>query len=207
MGLYRKLFTGKSEISFEDIQFDDAALEMFFESYFEPLCAYCKYRFNFDIDQAKETVHIAFIRLWENRNSVSPDLSLKAYMYKIVTNISLDVLRHQKVKEKHERFVVRNSEEAAIFSDYSSTDYKILKNDINRAVEELPQQMRIIFELSRYENLKYAEIAERLNISVKTVETQMSRALSKLRQKLVQYLSILFFIWLINNLKLFFECV
>ena len=103
MGLYRKLFTGKSEISFEDIQFDDAALEMFFESYFEPLCAYCKYRFNFDIDQAKETVHIAFIRLWENRNSVSPDLSLKAYMYKIVTNISLDLLRHEKVKEKHER--------------------------------------------------------------------------------------------------------
>ena len=191
MGLYRKLNIGKAEISFEDIQFNDVALKIFFTEYFEPLCVYCKHRFNFDIDQAKETVHIAFIRLWENRNSVSPDLSLKAYMYKIVTNLSLDVLRHQKVKERHQRFVVRNTEEAAISSDYSSTDYKILKSDIDKAIEELPQQMRVIFELSRYELLKYAEIAEKLNISVKTVETQMSRALSKLRQKLVQYLSIL----------------
>lgn len=198
MGLYRKLNIGKAEISFEDIQFNDAALKIFFEEYFEPLCVYCKYRFNFDIDQAKETVHIAFIRLWENRNSVSSDLSLKAYMYKIVTNLSLDVLRHQKVKERHQRFVVRNTEEAAIISDYSSTDYKILKSDIDKAIEELPQQMRIIFELSRYELLKYAEIAEKLNISVKTVETQMSRALSKLRQKLVQYLSILLVLCLLK---------
>ncbi len=198
MGLYCKLNTRKAEVSLEDIQFDDAALEIFFKEYFVPLCAYSKFRFNFDTDQAKEIVHIAFIRLWENRQNLSPGLSLKAYIYKIVTNLSLDVLKHEKVKDNYARSVMRNADEPTMLSDYSGTDYKELKLEIDKAVEELPLQMRTIFELSRYEQLKYAEIADKLNISVKTVETQMSRALSKLRQKLVHYLTIFIFLSLLR---------
>ncbi len=198
MGLYRKLKTDHAEVSFEYIQFNDAALEIFFKEYFVPLCTYCKYRFNFDSDLAKETVHMAFIRLWENRNTISHDLSLKAYMYKIVTNLSLDVLKHQKVKEKHETFIGSKFNDTFSPSGYTSSEYKELKHEIDKAIDELPQQMRIIFELSRYENLKYAEIAERLDISVKTVETQISRALSKLRQKLSHYISVILLVLLLK---------
>ncbi|HEX8277618.1 MAG TPA: sigma-70 family RNA polymerase sigma factor, partial [Segetibacter sp.] len=67
-------------------------------------------------------------------------------------------------------------------------EFNELRSNIDKAIFELPDQMRIIFEMSRYEGLKYAEIAARLSISIKTVETQMSRALVKLRHKLSEYL-------------------
>lgn len=166
---------------------DDAAFALLFKEYFTPLCAWCQYKFDFGLDIAKEAVHSGFIKLWENRHTLSPELSVKAYLYKIVTNISLDMLRHEKVKLRHVRFVSQNTS-ATTEDAFGQPDLKQLAGDIDRAISELPEQMRMIFELSRYEGLKYAEISGRLNISIKTVETQMSRALAKLRQKLAHYL-------------------
>ena len=79
-------------------------------------------------------------------------------------------------------------------------ELKELQQDINKAIAELPDQMRRIFELSRYEGLKYTAIAQKLDISVKTVETQMSRALSKLREKLSSYLGLYWFLWMMQYL-------
>ena len=195
----RYLYNEKEEPSFEDIKFDNAAFEAFFKEYFKPLCAYCEYKFGFDLDLAKETVHTGFIRLWENRKAINPDLSPRAYMYRIVTNVSLDILKHQKVKRQHEKYVIENMPAGGIMYNYNSTDFKELKNNIDKAVFDLPEKMREIFELNRYQGLKYSEIANHLGISVKTVETQMSRAMVKLRQKLAQYLP-LFFMVFMNNL-------
>lgn len=182
------------EPSLTDTRFDDAAFEIFFKEYFIPLCTYCEYRFGFDIDLAKEAVHSGFIRFWENRNNISPRQSPKAYLYKIVTNKSLDLLKHQKVKQQHEKYIVQSAQVSCNTNEYGSADFKELKNDIDKAILELPEQMRAVFELSRYEGLKYLEIADHLGISVKTVETQMSRALVKLRQKLAHYLALFFII-------------
>ncbi len=188
----------RSEPFCKDIQFDDAAFETFFKKDFSVLCSYCQIKFGFDIEVAKETVHTGFIKLWESRQSLSGNLPVKAYLYKIIANICLDILRHQKVKQKHEQYVLQNSSDSSIYNSFDNPDVKSLATDINKAVSELPEQMRRIFELNRYEGLKYSEISSHLGISVKTVETQMSRALVKLRYKLSNYLPIYFILFLFN---------
>lgn len=174
--------------SFNAVMFDDVAFEKFFRKHFTPLCAYCQYKFGFDLELAKDTVHTGFSRLWENRQTISPELSIKAYLYKIVTNLSLDILKRDKVKRKHVKYLLDHSEESTGYNIYNDVDYKQLSASIEKAVSEMPEQMRKVFELCRYKELKCAETAELLGISVKTVETQMSRALVKLRQKLSYYL-------------------
>ena len=166
---------------------DDASFQRLFKECFVSFCAYYQYKFGFSTDIAKEVVHTGFIKLWENRASVAAD-SAKAYLRKTITNASLDILKHEKVKRQHVLHVVHTNAEEAIDPAIDSIDLKQLSADISKAVADLPEQMRLIFELSRNEGLKYAEISGRLHISVKTVETQMSRALARLRQKLSRYL-------------------
>jgi RNA polymerase sigma-70 factor (ECF subfamily) len=118
----------------------------------------------------------------------------------IINNTSLDILRHAKVRERFERYVQQRNETAGSATPQENYDTKKLRADIDNAVSELPEQMRTIFELSRYEGLKYAEIARQLNVSVNTVETQMSRALKKLRLKLAAYLSVFLIAMIINKI-------
>ena len=172
------------------IQFDDVAFEILFRNNFTSLCSYCQLKFGFDIDHAKEAVHTGFVKLWESRQQLSVDLSIKSYLHKCITNTCLDMLRHQKVRHKHERLVLEK-EAGNLHDPFDNADIKSLSADIDKAVSELPEQMKRIFELSRYEGFRYAEISAHLNISVKTVETQMSRALVKLREKLSNYLPLI----------------
>lgn len=182
----------------DTIAFNEAALESFFKERFKALCAHCQYRFGFETDTAKEVVHTGFVKLWENRERLSSGLPVEAYLYKIISNISADLLKHEKVKEKHARSFLQSPPQPVTGEDVRYTELKQLETDIDDAVNDLPEQMRKIFELSRFEGLTYAAIAAQLNISVKTVETQMSRALARLRQRLSRYLAVfllvLFFI-------------
>lgn len=173
------------------LPFDEAAFELLFKEKFSLLCCYCQVKFGFDIHLAKEAVHTGFMKLWESRMNLSAGLSIKAFLKTCITNTCLDMIRHQKVVHKHERFVLQREQEASADPIYDHPDLKSLAADIDKAVSELPEQMRKVFELSRYHGLKYAEISSYLNISVKTVETQMSRALVKLREKLSRYLALL----------------
>jgi len=174
--------------SFNATMFDDAAFEVFFKKHFKALCGYCQYKFDFDLDLAKDIVHTGFIKLWENRQAISPELSIKSYIYKIVTNLSLDLLKYDKVKRRHVKYLRDHTPEASLVQHYDSVDFRQLEEVIEKAIEELPEQMRRIFELSRRQELKYAEIAQQLGISIKTVETQMGRALVKLRKRLSYYM-------------------
>lgn len=177
-------------MSLDHIPNNEAGFELFFKKYFHELCLYCQYKFGFDTDLAKDTVHSAFLKLWEYRRRLPPDLSARAWLYKIITHASLDLLKHEQIKRKHERRYIREAADEQIRETYE-TDHRELKSAIDKAIAELPAQMRNIFELSRYHGLKYADIASRLNISVKTVETQISRALARLKDKLSRYLPIL----------------
>ena len=170
---------------FYRIQYDDAAFESLFKSHFVILCSYCQAKYGFDLDSAKDAVHTGFIKLWENRKSISGGASVKAYLYKIVSNTCLDLIKHKKVKQLHEKYVMQHTQ--TTYHDLDLAEAKMLKVAIDKAVSELPHQMRKVFVLSRYEGLKYSQIASLLNLSIKTVETQMSRALSKLRQSLAKY--------------------
>lgn len=185
-------------ISFNDLKTDDAAFEAFFRKQYAPLCAYCQYKFGFDLDLTTEIVHTAFVKLWEGRQNLSGELSPITWLQRTITNSSLDILRHEKVKQQHARFVQQTTAEGNVPHSADSIDYKQLHADIDTAIAEMPEQMQRIFILSRFEGLKYAEIAAQLNISVKTVETQMSRALAKLRKKLAGYLTVLFILLIVS---------
>ena len=185
------------------IKNDEAAFENYFKQHFASLCTWCQHKYEFDTDLAKEVVHTAFIKLWNNRGTLPAEMPVKAFLHKVIINTGLDILRHTKVRERFERFVQQRNESAAANTPQESYDSKKLQTDIDTAISELPEQMRTIFELSRYEGLKYAEIARQLNVSVNTVETQMGRALKKLRIRLAAYLSSGYLMLMIINIIIF----
>lgn len=175
---------------------DEAAFEKLFKENFALLCAWCQYKFNFEFDTARDAVHSGFIHLWNHRQTLSAELPVKPYLYKTITNISLDLLRHEKVKNNYAAVISLNNSALVKSEAFDQYDLKLLTADINMALSQLPEQMRIVFELSRNDGLKYAEIASKLNISIKTVETHMGRALAKLRHKLAPYLNVLCLVFL-----------
>ncbi|SHN40726.1 RNA polymerase sigma-70 factor [Chitinophaga sp. CF418] len=183
----------------DNLWFDKAAFKELFKKDYPALCIYCRLKYGFDIHLAEEVVHSSFIKLWETRQTLVPGISPISYLYKIVDNRSLNTLRHEKVKQQHAAHLLKTSSEDISETTFNSIDLKELSSAIDVAIAELPEQMRIIFELRKFEGLKYAEIARRLNISVKTVDTQISRAMIKLKEKLARFL-ILFIILIFNFL-------
>ena len=108
-------------------------------------------------------------------------------MYRAVYNESLNYLKHQKVQSNYQQYfnhAMKNENDAA----GKKLSLKELEGKLHTALNDLPEQCRTIFQLSRFEELRYREIAERLGISVKTVENQMGKALKILRTKLVEFL-------------------
>ncbi|MFL5747492.1 MAG: RNA polymerase sigma-70 factor [Niastella sp.] len=192
--------------SFDELRFDDASFEDFFKKHFLSLCAFCQFKFGLDLDMAKEVVHMGFIKLWDARKNLAPGLSPKSYLYKIIINNVLDSLKHGKIRQQYVQFVLQSMPENMPTDSFNDLSVKQLQAEINAAIAELPGQMRRVFEMSRFEGLKYSEIAEQLNISVKTVETQMGRALAKLREKLSAYGSYLIIVLILSDLveKYFF---
>ena len=165
------------------------AFEQMFRTFYKMLRAYA-YTFIKDNEGAEEIIQNVFCRIWEKRDQLKTDGSLRSYLYRAVHNESLSHLRHEKVKNLFQDYYKDNIEEA---SDEAAN--KILATEldrhIQRAIAELPQQCRIIFQMSRFEQLKYQQIADILEISIKTVENQMGKALKVLRLKLVEFLPII----------------
>ena len=143
-----------------------------------------------DEDDAREVVHKVFIALWEKREEIDLAKSLKSYLFTSVHNRSLNVLRDRK------KFSGEELPEVAGDWDVSTQIESMeLEEKIREAIQSLPEKCRQVFELNRFEGLKYSEIAEKLNISIKTVENQMSKALKILREKLAHYLTLL--LWML----------
>jgi RNA polymerase sigma-70 factor (ECF subfamily) len=168
---------------------DITAFEMLFKTYYQPLCNYA-YSFVQDRDEAEEIVQATFMSVWEKRDSLSIHTGVKPYLYAMVRNASLNVLKHEKIKQQHvvgEMAVAERSVESVSRTVMASE----LEGRIYTALDKLPEQCRLVFKLSRFEELKYAEIAEQLNISIKTVENQMGKALKIMREQLKDYLPLL----------------
>jgi RNA polymerase sigma-70 factor, ECF subfamily len=163
-----------------------SAFEMIFRTYYQSLCNYA-YSFLSDKDEAEEVVQATFITIWEKRASVSIDTSFKSYLYRAVRNSCLNVIKHEKVKQQHASYQVAYSE-SSVESVSQAVQASELENKIQEAMKALPEQCRLVFQLSRFEELKYAEIAEQLQISVKTVENHMGKALKIMREQLKDYL-------------------
>ena len=199
MGKVNPIFdVDKANHSLNERQLTEKDFEFFFKENFVLLCAYCRVKFKFDTDLSKEMVHTAFIKFWETHDLNRPDFSMKGYLYKIVTNNCLDYIRHEKVKSGYEDHSGKIFPTASLPDESGKIDLERLTNKIEKSISELPEQMRKIFVLSRHEGLKYSQIAKYLGISVKTVETQMSRALIKLRSKLSEFRSLLLCVFFLH---------
>jgi RNA polymerase sigma-70 factor (ECF subfamily) len=177
---------------------NEAAFEKVFKMYFKNLHAFA-YTFIKDDVIAEEIVQNVFFKIWEKKNQLQIDDSLKAYLYRSVHNESLNHIKHLKVKTS---FQLHYSDQMESSNQDASNQMiaSELEDDIQKAINELPQQCRTIFQMSRFEQLKYQQIADHLNISIKTVENQMGKALKVLRSKLVEYLPFwLFLLYLIRR--------
>ena len=149
-----------------------------------------------DESTAEELVQNVFYKLWEKKEQIKVQQSVQAYLYRAVYNDCLNYLKHNKVKANHQAQTRYTSKEHDNHTDPAIV--KELERHIDEALNDLPEQCRTIFQLSRFEDLKYRMIADQMGLSVKTVENQMGKALRILRQKLAGFLPII--LLLITNL-------
>jgi RNA polymerase sigma-70 factor (ECF subfamily) len=163
--------------------------ERLFKTHFKSLYAYA-YTIVKDEMAAEEMVQNVFFKIWEKRGGLNIQSPALAYLYKSVYHESLNYLKHQKVKAAYQAHTVYQMKNQ---TDNASKKIMLseLEQQINKALDELPEQCRTIFQMSRFEELKYQEIADRLGLSIKTIENQMGKALKILRLKLVDYLPFL----------------
>lgn len=175
----------QSEQESEKIKKGDVqTFEILFKRYYEPLVYYA-YRYLNDKNKAEDIVHDLFINLWKNRKKITFEEHIKTYLFNAARNLSLNDLKKSNLEKKYK---IQN-----VFIEYDpdtpETVYfnQELLNSIEKAIASLPDKRREIFCMHRFESLTYHEIASILDLSVKTVEKQMTRALKHLRKHLDQY--------------------
>lgn len=182
-----------SEVSARLKANDEKVFEYLFKEYYQRLSYYA---FNYlkDHDLSEETVQQVFCGIWQNRNQYSVEDSWASFLFRAVRNHCLNQIKHQKVKSEYQEY------QRHVMSEGDTSDtvvHQELELKIFEVIEAMPPERKKVFQKSRWEGLKYKEIALELNISVKTVENQMGKALAFLRKELVEYLPTIFWIFLL----------
>jgi len=174
------------------ISIDLSEFEMLFKSHYSELCAHAN-KYLDDLAAAEETVQSLFVKLWENRADVRFEKSARAYLFAATRNACFNQLRHIKVREEYKKHnqLEMEQEQYTVGDEYQAVE---LEEKIRRSIDDLPEGRRRIFILSRFEGLKYREIADKLKISIKTVENQMGSAIKHLKNDLSEYLTVLILI-------------
>ena len=139
-----------------------------------------------DDNAAKDIVQEVFVRLWKRREKIEFGPYIKSYLYKAVTNTSLNHI--QSNKKRLQIFQTLIDKNPIIRDGPNEMEKKEFHHKVREAIDKLPPKCRVIFILSKHEGKKYREIAEELNISIKTVENQMGIALKRLREDLKKYM-------------------
>ncbi len=169
--------------------------EKVFQDFYQPLAAFA-YQYLSDHDLAEEMVQETFSSIWQKAEQIEVRTTVKSYLYGAVRNRCLNHLKHEKVVLQHQAYELHKD----AFDQVDFVELEELQSEIEKALAQLPEKCRQIFVMSRYEEKKYHEIADELGISVKTVETQMSRALKVMRTSLHRYLPLLIF-WLMYHIN------
>ncbi len=164
---------------------DESAFDTLFRAFYAPLCHYAGSLTDGDMDEAEDVVQQVFVKLWEQRAVFDVQWSVKAYLYKMVYNRCLNRLRDNRIREQYKK---HNADQLERGHEQQPGGETELGERIQKALLTLPTECRRVFELSRFEELKYREIADLLGISIKTVETQMGKALRLMRSELAEYL-------------------
>jgi RNA polymerase sigma-70 factor (ECF subfamily) len=156
---------------------DSVAFEQLFRRYAEPLYD-CAYGYVGSRDVAQEVVQQLFVALWERRRLWHVSGTVATYLYRAVRNGSLNALRDAR---RRVDLTERATTKPSIEQELEAAD---LARAVARIVARLPERCREVFRLNRYHHLTYAEVAQVLNLSVKTVELHMARALRELRARI-----------------------
>lgn len=170
---------------------DRNAFEALFRLHYAPLCAFAA-QYVKDVDKAEDLVQDLFFRLWMERERTKVTSSVKAYLFQAVRNRCLNALKTQsRVRSLNEEI-----DDATGHEERSEEEFTDRSARVHAAIEGLPEERRKVFKLSRNDGLKYQEIADRLGISVKTVENQMGKALKTLREELADLMPVTILGWL-----------
>ncbi len=176
---------------------DKKVFEEIYREYYSPLCFYCL-RFVGNSEESEEIVQGLFLKLWVKRFELNINTSVKSYLYRSVQNYALNYLGQQKSRGRYKLDDFIEKLESSV-NGHEVLEEEELNQRIHRAISDLPERRRIIFELSRFSEMKYQQIAEHLEISVKTVESQMAKALQSLRESLKDYLPMIALLFLLNK--------
>lgn len=167
---------------------DRTVFETLFKEHFKELVFFAQ-RYVKDFDTSREVVQSAFVTLWEKRETLDATRNVKAYLASVIHNRCLNHLRD------HKKFNANLLSLEGLSGSIAQTSDDLIAKEteliIQQAIDELPEKCREIFLLNRFEYMKYQEIADHLGISVKTVETQMSKALQHMRVRLADIIGIL----------------
>jgi len=171
---------------------DRKTFELVFKAYYPRLCNYANGILH-SFDSAEEVVQEVFINFWNKHATIEIYTSLKPYLFRSVYYGCLNYLRKNKTIKDSVRLPDESEQKKELLLlATSTTPFTLLvseefEKELDHAIEGLPDQCRKIFCLSRFENLSYAEIAEKLGLTVSTVKTQMSRAMTKLIENFDEY--------------------
>ena len=167
-------------------QGDESAFREVFDLYFKGLVLFAT-KYSVDKEAAEDLVQDVFVRLYEQRSKIQFHTSLKSFLFQSVRNRCIDYWRSHKVRERHhgEILLTTNPETPDSQELMLQTE---LEEKVFEAIRQLPEQCQLIFKMNRFEGKKNQEIADELNISKRTVETQISKALKRLREEVYPYL-------------------
>lgn len=165
-----------------------AEFETLFKALFKPLCGFSMKHIG-DLEEAKGIVQDVFMAVWTKFETFPADMNIRSYLYTAVRNKSLNHIRDRKKQVMLESVPEQKSNDGNDLLEAGE-----LEREIELAINALPDRCRQVFMMSRFEELKYNEIAQKMNISVKTVEAQMGKALRLLREHLAPFLPLLFFL-------------
>ncbi len=175
-------------------QRDKIVFDYIFNYYYSGLCTFCLQYLN-DKDAVEDLVQDFFVSLWMESSELHIKVSLKSFLFASVKNRCLDNLKHSKVREKYQNFILfgNNKGESSVDFYYAETE---LRQAIQASMAKLPPRCREIFELSRQNGLSNQEISDKLSISKRTVELQITNSLKILRLELAEFLPLWFILWL-----------
>ena len=183
----RKLISG-DEQSFEKVY-----------RYFYPRLLYFAKQYIHDIEASKNIVQDVFTELWDRRNTLKEETNLNAWLFTVTKNKSLKIIRHLKSQQNYDSYFKARQLDVnyKALNDFDTSNFVFeeLQVQINIALEKLSPACRKVFEMCRFEDRKNREIAEELNLSIKTVEAHISKALRSLKADLKDYLPIFYILF------------
>lgn len=159
---------------------DSTALGLLYIRY-SPRVYDLAFQFSGSEEEAADITQNVFFRLWERRELIVDISSLKAYLFKMTRNEILTLFRHRQVVRNYER-LTQKSDSNPIIEETPHVTTEELIQMVNLAIERMPEPRRRIFMMSRYDEMTYAEIAKNLNLSPRTVQYHIGKALSELRK-------------------------